>query len=172
MSLRFSDICSYAISLSRAIVVMIVGVSCFASCNTGKVATLDNHDEIASPEALDSVSPDELFRSEFSPDRFEATISNERCAIIYRGYYPFSIHSPNAFAKLLLPSLKNTDYYRYDAEWGNPSVAPFYQDFGLSKDGTVVVVLPNGGKRCYSLSSFSRSDVLRYIEERSRIPRK
>lgn len=170
MFLRFSDICFFVIRLSRAMFVMIIGVSCFTSCNTGKVATLDNHNESASLESLDSVSPDELFRSEFSPEQFEATISNQRCAIIYRGYYPFSIHSPNAFAKLLLPSLKNADYYRYDAEWGNPSVAPFYQEFGLSKDGTVVVVLPNGGKRCYSLPSISRSDVLRYIEEGSRKP--
>jgi hypothetical protein len=149
---------------------MIVGVSCFASCNIGKVATLDNHHESESPESLDSVSPDELFRSKFSPERFEATISNERCAIIYRGYDPFSIHSPKAFAKLLLPPFENADYYRYDAEWGNPSVAPFYHEFGLSKDGTVVVVLPNGDKRCFSLSSFSRSDVLGYIEEGSREP--
>jgi hypothetical protein len=172
MSLRCSTVYSFVISLSRAIVVMIVGVLCFASCNTGRVANLDNNHESASPEEHESISADELFRSEFSTERFEATISNDRCAIIYRGYYPFSINSPNAFAKLLLPLFKETDYYRYDAEWGNPSVAPFYHDFGLSKDGTIVVVLPNGGKRCFSLSGFSRSDVLGYIEEGSREPSK
>lgn len=170
MPLRFSTAAPFRFDLAGFVLVVTFGFSCLLSCNSDKIATFDNNKEHASTEELESVATDELFRSEFSTERFEASISSGRCAIIYRGYYPFSIGSPNTFAKLLMPPFQNTDYYRYDAEWGNPSVAPFYQEFGLSKEGTVVVVLPNGDKRCFSLSSSLRDEISERIELSSRIP--
>jgi len=48
------------------------------------------------------------------------------------------------------PLLRRGFSFQIEAAWSNPrSGNPFFDDFGMSKDGSVVVVLPDGTKQYF-----------------------
>ena len=152
----------------RSFAVALIGVVCFASCTNKEDGVLVNSHGDARPEQVEKASPDKIDWSDFSTQRLETTIASERCAIIYIGF-PFSIVTSNSFAKILGLPFEDTDYYRFDADWSNRSDSPFYSDFGVPKDGSIVVQLPNGSKRIFKASSSLREDVLKFMESRKNV---
>jgi len=100
----------------------------------------------------------EITWSEFTADRLKSTINNGRCAIVYVGY-PFSM-SPEVFSTILGKPLEGVDYFQIEADWSDPGKGnPFYNDFGVFKDGSVVVVFPDGTAQNFKFIELHRVDI-------------
>ncbi len=80
----------------------------------------------------------------YSPDLAQKTLKNGKLAIVYLGF-PFSVLPVKFYQNSLSQFSKKFDMFEIKVDWNNQRLGnPFYDDFGMHKDGFVVVMFPNG----------------------------
>lgn len=140
----------------------IITISCAEGNNQEKM-----HSSVANAHQDPVVmhQDNEIVWTDLIAENFESTINRGRIAIVYIGY-PFSMPK-ETFSTILGTPLEGVDYYQIEADWIDPSKGnPFYNDFGVRKDGCLVVVLPDGRTQKFDFRDFSRARLISFLEER------
>ena len=99
----------------------------------------------------------------FTSEQLCDSLTKQRVAVIWIGY-EFSFRA-EAFEAILGPPIEGVDYYRHLVEWSKPKTSPFYEDFGVPKDGAIIIDALNGERTIITLGDEKLRNIRQVIRD-------
>jgi len=97
----------------------------------------------------------------FTSEKLSETLAKHRVAVIWIGN-EFSFQTRD-FEVILGPPINGVDYYEHLVDWSSPRSSPFYENYGVPKDGAIIIEAPQRGRTMIKFGDRKLQDIRQVI---------